>query len=192
MAPLRYSPATASNRKAMRDGSQMHRGLGKPGQDPPSTGRLDRLRRGKPIRLAERARSQGHGATAMPLTPVAADLAGPAGTQKDQRSPAIAARPKAAAGIPGVARGKARRMRFACPATLAHDRRVQVIPGQRTGVTRHTVFDRSSATMRAPCGSTVTPTGRPRVMPSLPRKPETKSTGSPAGRPSRNGTNTTL
>src|SRR3546814_14193970 len=54
------------------------------------------------------------------------------------------------------------------------------------------VFERSSATMRAPRGSTLTPTGRPRVFPSAPLKPETKSTGGPAGRPPRNGTKTTL
>src|SRR3546814_2358701 len=59
------------------------------------------------------------------------------------------------------------------------------------GVTRQMVFDRSSATISAPRGSTVTPTGRPRVMPSSPRKPETKSTGSPAGSPLRSGQDTT-
>lgn len=60
------------------------------------------------------------------------------------------------------------------------------------GVTRQMMFARSSATISAPRGSTVTPTGRPRVLPSVPRKPVTKSTGGPAGRPSRKGTNTTL
>src|SRR5690606_7456062 len=60
-------------------------------------------------------------------------------------------------------------------------------------VTRQIVLDRSSATISAPRGSTVTPTGRPRaVWFSRSRKPVRKSTGSPAGRPSRNGTNTTL
>src|SRR5690606_29664908 len=62
----------------------------------------------------------------------------------------------------------------------------------RAGVMRQIVFDKSSATISAPFGSTVTPTGRPRVVPSLSRNPVTKSTGGPAGRPSRNGTNTTL
>src|SRR5690606_10374883 len=64
--------------------------------------------------------------------------------------------------------------------------------GASTRDTRQIVFDRSSATISAPRGSTVTPTGRPRVVPSSSRKPVTKSTGSPAGRPLRNGTNTTL
>ena len=63
---------------------------------------------------------------------------------------------------------------------------------QRVGVTRQIVLERSSATIRAPRGSTVTPTGRPRVLPSLSRKPETKSIGGPAGRPFANGTKTTL
>ena len=61
----------------------------------------------------------------------------------------------------------------------------------RVGVIRQMVFDRSSATISAPRGSTVTPTGRPRVLPSF-RKPVTKSTGLPAGRPPRKGTKTTL
>ena len=52
----------------------------------------------------------------------------------------------------------------------------------RAGVTRQIVFDRSSATISAPRGSTVTPTGRPRVLPST-WNPVTKSTGSPAGWP---------
>src|SRR5690606_29884074 len=60
------------------------------------------------------------------------------------------------------------------------------------GVTRQTVLERSSQTISAPRGSTATPTGRPRVRPSSPRKPVTTSTGSPAGRPLRKGTNTTL
>src|SRR5690606_36936734 len=60
------------------------------------------------------------------------------------------------------------------------------------GVTRQIVLDRSSATINAPRGSTVTPTGRPRVRPSSPRKPLTKSTGSPVGRPFSKRTNTTL
>ena len=38
----------------------------------------------------------------------------------------------------------------------------------------------------------ILPTGRPRVMPSLPRKFQTKSTGGPEGRPLLNGTKTTL
>lgn len=38
----------------------------------------------------------------------------------------------------------------------------------RVGVTRQMVLERSSATMSAPFGSTVTPTGRPRVLPSSP------------------------
>jgi NADPH:quinone reductase-like Zn-dependent oxidoreductase len=59
------------------------------------------------------------------------------------------------------------------------------------GVTRHTVFDRSSATMTAPLGSSVTPTGRPMVFPSA-WKPVTKSTGAPLGWPPENGTKTTL
>ncbi len=63
--------------------------------------------------------------------------------------------------------------------------------GHRLAVTRQTVFDRSSATIRAPRGSTETPTGRPRALPSPVRKPDTTSIGSPAGRPSRNGTKTT-
>src|SRR5690606_5560674 len=58
--------------------------------------------------------------------------------------------------------------------------------------TRQTMLARSSAMTRAPRGSTVTPTGRPRVVPSSSRKPVAKSLGSPAGRPLRNGTNTTL
>jgi short-subunit dehydrogenase len=52
--------------------------------------------------------------------------------------------------------------------------------GER-GVTRQTVFERSSATISAPRGSTVTPTGRPNVLPPGSRNPVTKSTGSPAG-----------
>src|SRR5690606_28271191 len=71
--------------------------------------------------------------------------------------------------------------------------RVRILaPGTHCGTTRQIVLDRSSATISAPRGSTVTPTGRPRVLPSSPRKPDTKSIGSPAGRPLRNGTNTTL
>jgi hypothetical protein len=62
---------------------------------------------------------------------------------------------------------------------------------QREGVTRQTVFDRSSATINAPLGSTVTPTGRPMVLPSA-WKPVTKSTGAPLGRPSLKGTKITL
>src|SRR4051812_1451799 len=47
-------------------------------------------------------------------------------------------------------------------------------------VTRQIVFDRSSATIRAPrLLSTVTPTGRPRVLPSSPMKPVSTSTGGP-------------
>ena len=68
----------------------------------------------------------------------------------------------------------------------------RLFSAQRAGVTRQSVFDRSSATIRAPRGSTLTPTGRPRALPSAPRKPHAKSIGAPAGRPSRNGTNTTL
>ena len=48
-----------------------------------------------------------------------------------------------------------------------------------------------SATSNAPRGSTVTPTGRPKVLPFA-WKPVTTSIGCPAGRPPRNGTNTTL
>ena len=59
-------------------------------------------------------------------------------------------------------------------------------------VTRQMVLDRSSAMISAPFGSTVTPTGRPRVLPSSPRKPVAKSMGSPAGRPSAKGTKITL
>src|SRR4051794_9831711 len=60
-------------------------------------------------------------------------------------------------------------------------------------VTRQIVFDRSSATIRAPClVSTVTPTGRPRVLPSSPMKPVSTSTGCPDGRPFLKGTKTTL
>lgn len=44
-----------------------------------------------------------------------------------------------------------------------------------SGVTRQMMLARSSATINAPRGSTVTPTGRPRVLPSSPWKPETKS-----------------
>src|SRR3978361_6650 len=54
------------------------------------------------------------------------------------------------------------------------------------------VFERSSATISAPRPSTVTPTGRPRVLPSSPINPTKKSTGEPEGRPFRNGTKTTL
>lgn len=54
------------------------------------------------------------------------------------------------------------------------------------------LFDRPSATIKAPRGSAVTPTGRPRALPSSAREPETKSIGSPAGRPSRKGAKTTL
>jgi hypothetical protein len=60
------------------------------------------------------------------------------------------------------------------------------------GVTRQIVLDRSSATISAPRPSTVTPTGRPRVLPSSPMKPARKSTGGPDGRPLLNGTKTTL
>src|SRR3954454_4181021 len=60
-------------------------------------------------------------------------------------------------------------------------------------VTRQIVFDRSSATISAPrLLSTVTPTGRPRVLPSSPMKPVSTSTGGPDGRPLLKGTNTTL
>jgi hypothetical protein len=59
-------------------------------------------------------------------------------------------------------------------------------------VTRQIVLDRSSATISAPRLSTVTPTGRPRVLPSSPMKPSRKSTGGPDGRPLLNGTKTTL
>src|SRR3954447_3306707 len=62
----------------------------------------------------------------------------------------------------------------------------------RAAVTRQTVFERSSGTSRAPRPSTVTPTGRPRVLPSSPMNPSRKSTGGPEGRPLLNGTNTTL
>src|SRR3546814_7030828 len=46
---------------------------------------------------------------------------------------------------------------------------------QDAGATRQIVFERSSATISAPRGSTATPTGRPRVFPSSPMKPVTKS-----------------
>ena len=59
-------------------------------------------------------------------------------------------------------------------------------------VTRQTVLAKSSAMISAPLGSTVTPTGRPRVLPSSPRKPVAKSMGSPAGLPLLNGTKITL
>src|SRR5882757_11170890 len=60
-------------------------------------------------------------------------------------------------------------------------------------ITRQIVFDRSSATIRAPrLVSTVTPTGRPRVLPSSPMKPVSTSIGGPDGRPVLKGTNTTL
>jgi putative transcriptional regulator len=59
-------------------------------------------------------------------------------------------------------------------------------------VTLQIVFERSSAMIKAPRGSTVTPTGRPRALPSSSRNPTAKSIGSPAGRPSRNGTKITL
>jgi hypothetical protein len=62
----------------------------------------------------------------------------------------------------------------------------------RGAVTRQIVLDRSSATSSPPRPSTVTPTGRPRVLPSSPMKPVTKSTGGPAGRPLLNGTKETL
>src|SRR5690606_39969913 len=52
-------------------------------------------------------------------------------------------------------------------------------------VMRQMVFAKSSATINAPRGSTVTPTGRPRALPSSVRKPVAKSTGSPTGFPSR-------
>ena len=55
-------------------------------------------------------------------------------------------------------------------------------PESLLGVMRQIVFDRSSATISAPRGSTDTPTGRPRVLPSLSMNPVTKSTGRPAGR----------
>lgn len=61
----------------------------------------------------------------------------------------------------------------------------------RAGVTRQTVLDRSSATMTAPLGSSVTPTGRPMVLPPA-WKPVTKSTGGPLGRPPLKGTKITL
>ena len=50
----------------------------------------------------------------------------------------------------------------------------------------------SSATSNAPVLSNVTPTGRPRALPSVLRKPVRKSTGNPLGLPSLNGTNTDL
>src|SRR3954471_20759513 len=62
----------------------------------------------------------------------------------------------------------------------------------RAAVTRQIVFDRSSATSSAPRPSTVTPTGRPRVLPSSPINPSKKSSGGPEGRPLLNGTKTTL
>ena len=58
--------------------------------------------------------------------------------------------------------------------------------------TRQMMLARSSAMITAPRGSTVTPTGRPRVVPSSSRKPVAKSIGSPAGWPLLKGTNTTL
>ena len=64
--------------------------------------------------------------------------------------------------------------------------------GRPVGVTRQMVLDRSSATISAPRGSTVTPTGRPRVRPSSPWNPDTKSIGSPTGWPFLKRTNTTL
>src|SRR5690606_27808037 len=66
------------------------------------------------------------------------------------------------------------------------------VAGPPTRDTRQMMLARSSAMITAPRGSTVTPTGRPRVVPSSSRKPVAKSIGSPAGRPLRNGTNTTL
>jgi hypothetical protein len=45
---------------------------------------------------------------------------------------------------------------------------IQIYPSwfhQRAGVTRQTILDRSSATIKAPFGSTVTPTGRALVLP---------------------------
>jgi hypothetical protein len=62
---------------------------------------------------------------------------------------------------------------------------------QSEGVMRHTVFDRSSATITAPLGSSVTPTGRPMVLPSA-WKPVPKSTGGPLGRPLAKGMKITL
>src|SRR5690242_11834876 len=60
------------------------------------------------------------------------------------------------------------------------------------GVRRQTVLATSSATRSAPARSTATPTGRPRASPFWFRKPVRMSTGGPLGRPSLNGTNTTL
>lgn len=67
-----------------------------------------------------------------------------------------------------------------------------VVQGYGLRVTRHTVLAKSSAMISAPFGSTVTPTGRPRVLPSSPRKPVAKSTGSPEGLPLLKGTKITL
>src|SRR5690606_11602701 len=52
------------------------------------------------------------------------------------------------------------------------DRFRVLAPGSHSGTTRQIVLDRSSATISAPRGSTVTPTGRPRVLPSSPRRSE--------------------
>ena len=60
-------------------------------------------------------------------------------------------------------------------------------------VTRQMVFPASSAISSAPVRSSASPTGRPRtVAMSGARKPVTTSIGIPLGRPSMNGTNTTL
>jgi hypothetical protein len=61
---------------------------------------------------------------------------------------------------------------------------------QWAAATLHTVFPASSATSRPPVRSVMTPTGRPNVslVAGSGLKPVRKSSGGPAGRPSRKGT----
>jgi hypothetical protein len=67
--------------------------------------------------------------------------------------------------------------------------------GSRYGIdcTRHTVLPASSATRRKPSAVTASPTGRPCTSPvcAFAMKPVRKSSGGPAGVPSRKGTKTT-
>jgi hypothetical protein len=66
-------------------------------------------------------------------------------------------------------------------------------PCYGAGCTRHTVLPASSATRRTPSAVMASPTGRPCASPvcGLAMKPVRKSSGRPAGVPSRKGTKTT-
>ena len=72
------------------------------------------------------------------------------------------------------------------------DGHARLTPRHRVAETRHTALPTSSATSSAPVRSSATPTGRPCASPAADRKPVSTSIGAPDGRPSANGTKTTL